>query len=136
MMNSQDYLLDLWYNLSGIEKKDVLIMPNIEELIRTEWSPVFEKLMRNRLLMCAFRYVRLHDVNKPKYNRVQKIKDKIEIYERTGNLECLVDIANIALMEFEEGEHPLKHFRSTDDKDHSEIIPDSLYTLTKEKHND
>jgi hypothetical protein len=122
MMNSQDYLFDLWYNISGIEKKEVNIMPDIEELRRTEWSPVFEKLMRNRLLMGAFRYGRLKAKDKPKYNRVQKIKDKIEMYERTGNLEFLVDIANIALMEFEEGEHPLKHFRSTDDKDHSTII--------------
>jgi len=132
MMNSQDYLLDLWYDITGIEKKKIRIMPDIEELRKTEWSPVFEKLMRNRLLMGSFRYGCLHDVNKPKYNRVQKIKDKIELYERTGNLECLVDIANISLMEFEEGEHPLKHFMSTDDKDHSTIIPDQ----TKEIYND
>lgn len=119
-MNSQEYLLDLWYNLSGIKKLEIEKMPDIEELKKTEWSPTFERLMRNRLLMGAFRYGRLHAKDKAKYNRVQKIKDKIVLYEETGNLECLVDIANIALMEFEEGKHPNKHFKSTDDKDHTQ----------------
>jgi hypothetical protein len=119
-MNSQEYLLDLWYDMSGIEKSESVKMPAIEELKKTEWSLTFERLMKNRLVMGAFRYGRLHAKDKPKYNRVQKIKDKIILYEETGNLECLVDIANIALMEFEEGEHPNKHFKSTDDKDHSQ----------------
>lgn len=77
---------------------------SLEGLRLTEWSPVFEKLMRNRLVMGALRYGRLHDNGKPRYDRVASIRKRLGVFERTRNKELLVDIANLCLLEFEEGE--------------------------------
>lgn len=91
---------------------------NILDLKSTEWSPLFEKLMRNRLVLGAFRYGRLAAFLKPQYNRVESIEKRILLYKKTGNTEFLVDIANLCLCEFVEGKHPNKHFNAIDDGEH------------------
>lgn len=91
----------------------------LEELESSEWSPEFEKLMRNRLIMGAIRYGKLHDENKPWYDRVPSVIRRVKAYEETGNIEHLVDAANECLLEFEESRHPNKHFASIDDGEHT-----------------
>jgi hypothetical protein len=83
---------------------------SVDALERSEWSPRFERLMRNRLIMGAMRYGRLHAVSKPAYDRLQGLRKRLEQYQQSGNLECLVDVANMALLEFEEGTHPNRHW--------------------------
>lgn len=93
-------------------------------LTKTEWSPQFEKLMRNRLIMGAMRYGKLKDKRKHpgKWNLVGAIKSKIKLWHQTGNDEYLVDIANYCLLEFECGNHPQKHFHALDDHhDHCKL---------------
>lgn len=88
---------------------DAKALPN------TEWSARFEQLMRNRLMMGALRYGKVHAPGKPKWNRSAGIRKRLAQYEETGNLECLVDVANLALLEFEEGTHPKKHFNAMEE---------------------
>lgn len=90
-------------------------LPGLGILRLTEWSPKFETLMRNRLIMGGIRYGRLGSSGKSQYDRCEYIDRKVQEYQSTGNLECLVDIANLALCEFVEGVHPLKHFASVGD---------------------
>lgn len=94
------------------------LLPNMDKLSDTEWSPKFEKYMRNRLIMGAFRYGHLHDPKKPQFDRIVSARKRLELYEKTGNTEYLVDVANMCLLEFEEGTHPSKHFKSMDDGKH------------------
>lgn len=96
-------------NLQGINRK-----PPLPELEETEWSSEFERLMRNRLIMGAIRYGLLGDPNKPQYDRVEYMRRKLKEYEESGNMECLVDVANLALCEFVEGTHPNRHFAAVD----------------------
>lgn len=83
---------------------------NLRDLERSEWSPRFERLMRNRLVMGALRYGLIHARQKRPYNRVAGARKRLAQYADTGNLECLVDVANMALLEFEEGRHPTRHW--------------------------
>ena len=92
----------------------------LADLARTEWSPQFERLMRNRLVMGALRYGPLHAPGKRPWNRPAGIAKRLAQYIRTGNTEYLVDVANLALLEFEEGTHPTKHFSAAIDGDHSQ----------------
>lgn len=81
-----------------------------DSLLKSEWSPKFEKAMRSRLVIGAFRYGLLNDPTKKGYDRLGRILHEVEAYIKDGNDERLVDIANHALLEFEEGKHPNKHF--------------------------
>src|SRR3954468_9098065 len=91
---------------------------SFNSLKKSEWSPEFEQLMRNRLIMGALRYGLLNDSGKPNYDRMASIKKRADKYAETGNLEFLVDMANLCLLEFEEGQHPNKHFHAVDDGEH------------------
>ena len=91
-------------------------LPSLETLKRTEWSKEFESLMRNRLIMGAMRYGRLGKP-KPKWDRLSSIAKKVSAFKQDKNKELLVDIANLCLVEFVEGEG---YFTSADDEDHTE----------------
>ena len=86
----------------------------LEELYQSQWSPKFEELMRNRLVMGAMRYGLLHAPGKKQYDRVASVKKRVQLYAETGNLEHLVDCANECLLEFEESRHPQRHFGAQD----------------------
>ena len=80
------------------------IAPNeFDELRQSEWSFTFEHLMRNRLVMGAMRYGKIHAEGKPRYDRIKGALKRLRQYQATGNLEALVDVANLMLLEFEEG---------------------------------
>lgn len=68
--------------------------------------------------MGAFRHGLFKAPGKRKFNRVASMRIRLTKYEETGNLEHLVDIANLCMLEFEEGDHPNKHFHSQADADH------------------
>lgn len=92
--------------------------PSLAELKQTEWSRNFENLMRNRLLMGAFRYGLIRGKGEQGYDMIRSMRRRIELYEETGNLEYLVDVANVAMLEFEWPSKHNAHFSSVDDGEH------------------
>ncbi len=69
--------------------------------------------------MGAYRYGLLNAQDKPEYDRCADIKRRIDEYVESGNMEHLVDVANLAMLEFEEGKHPRRHFAARDDTEHT-----------------
>lgn len=121
MVSRDRFTRNAWRRLAGLPESDEL-PPTLAELRQTEWSQAFEALMRNRLILGAFRYGRLGGQFKPQYDRTQAILLRTAQYAATGNLELLVDVANLAMLEFVEGRHPRKHFRASDDGAHVEVV--------------
>lgn len=116
------FLKNLWRWAAGLPEIAEGAARYTEDMWQTEWSPRFEKLMRNRLIMGALRYGKLNAPGKPQYDRMASIQKRAKLYAETGNLEILVDIANLALLEFEEGRHPKRHFTAIDERDdHVEV---------------
>ena len=115
-----------WYNANrsrltkGLPETGLAIHL-IDELKVSEWSPEFERLMRNRLLMGSIRYGKLRAKGKPAYDRTGSIIKRLERYKETGNKEFLVDCANLCLVEFVECKHPKAHFSAVDGGEHVEI---------------
>lgn len=72
----------------------------------------FISAMFNRLYIGTFRYGLIGANGKPSYDRLADIQRRLDLYRETGNDELLVDIANMAFLEFVEGVHPHKHFES------------------------
>jgi len=98
---------------------------NLLDRFKTEWSPRFEQYMRNRLVMGSIRYETFADKRRKAkvYNYVKEMKRRIAAYEQTGNSEFLVDIANMALLEFEFPYLPNAHFNNENDHNiHAEPV--------------
>jgi hypothetical protein len=119
-MSHCPFLTEMWYNLAGkpYKKKEIKILPPLDELKNSEWSDEFEQLMRNRLIVGSFRYGLLKDSDRPSYKRVSSIIDRLKLYLEDGNTEHLVDAAAISLAEYVCGDHKLKHFGPNDDHIH------------------
>lgn len=93
--------------------------PSLDELKRTEWIPEFEQYMRNRLVMGGIRYETFKEkLHHNKYDCLEYIRRKLREYENTGNLECLVDAANLLMIEYASPHHPHPHFTPGDDTSH------------------
>ena len=105
--------------LSGISFQETNELPSLR---RTEWSQRFERFMRNRLLLGAYRYGLINDKDKSGHDFCGDIIRRIAEYVNTGNMECLVDVANMAMLEFEEGNVQGRHFSSSDDGEHIKEI--------------
>jgi hypothetical protein len=77
--------------------------------------------MKNRMVMGAFRYQPLSYQKSfnIQYDNLKSIRRRLKLYELTGNLEHLVDCANICMIEFMVGNHEKRHFKSIDDGEHA-----------------
>lgn len=54
------------------------------------------------------------------FNCVPSINSKIKLYEKSGNVEALIDAINYILLEIRFGTNPKKRFNVTDDEDHAD----------------
>lgn len=115
MVNLHELMRDRLLKKAGVTKT------TLADRCETEWSPRFERLMRNRLVMGSFRYQSFAEKRKMKWNydTAEEAIKRIRKYQEDGNTEHLVDGANMCLLEFEFGEHPNKHFESIDDGEHA-----------------
>lgn len=90
------------------------------ELQSTQWSSRFEKLQRNRLIVGAVRYSTFEEKKDQQhgYDLLGSARQRLDLYETTGNQEHLVDCANLCMIEFECPTHPAPHFTAIDDGIH------------------
>lgn len=125
-MKGHPLFWDLWLWKCGLpEEADKVIkeIPSMESLRKTEWAPNFEEhmraavryhpslrwskrfeeLMRDGLIMGAFRYGLLNARGKPQFERTGSAVKRLKVYLEGGDQWQLVDIANMCLLEFEEG---------------------------------
>jgi hypothetical protein len=72
------------------------------------YKNAFVILCQNRMVQGFFRYGALG--NQGMIDRAGYLMKKGLIYEETGNKECLIDCANVAMAEYMESRHPRKHF--------------------------
>lgn len=72
-----------------------------EEIRALQWDDEFEEYCRNRMIMGAFRYGTLPtNRDKDSSHLFQSIKDRLDLFLKTHDLELLVDIANFARVGF------------------------------------
>lgn len=97
--------------------------PSLDELREKQWSPAFERLMRNRLIIGACRYETFDEKRaNNQYKIMESIKERLAKYEDTGNQEHLVDCANLLMIEFECPTHATPHFEASDDGQHVQKV--------------
>jgi hypothetical protein len=92
------------------------------EMRATEWSKVFEEHMRTRLIMGRFRYGAMKDPAKGKFDNIGSAIARLQKYQKQGNQELLVDVANLCMIEFTHPNHNNPRFWSEDDGEHAEPL--------------
>ena len=92
--------------------------PGLDEIAKIQSCPSFEQYRKNRMIMGYFRYGSLaSQIGKAKYDNVGSIAKRLSLYNRDHNREHLVDIANLAMIEFVT--HPEYPFNAPDDTEHA-----------------
>lgn len=95
----------------------------------TEWSIKFLQGMLNRMGMSFFKYGSIKAAYPHKVDAIKSLKLRLNKYEKTGNTEYLIDVANFAMIEFTLPKHPDAHFKPEDSRAspgryfHGEIDP-------------
>ena len=93
--------------------------PSLDEIARIQSCPQFEEYRKNRMIMGYFRYGSIQSqIGKAKYDNIGSIEHRLSIYKSDHNREHLVDIANLAMIEF--ATHPNYPFRAVDDGIHTQ----------------
>lgn len=104
------------YMRKRLMSRIALRVPSYIELMASEVCPEFKRACMARKLFGAFRYGLLRASDKPRYDRVTDMIKRLERYRRDRNAEHLVDVANLAELEYAEGGGA---FRAVDDGEHT-----------------
>ena len=78
-----------------------------------EYNKFFLQGMLNRMAVSYHKYGMMKDAGK-RIDQVKSLKVRLDKYIETGNTEWLIDVANMAMIEFTHSQHPHGHFRATD----------------------
>jgi len=121
MTDREDFLGPLWRRAAGKSLPEDVVGFSFRQLKEESWSPRFEDLMRNRLLIGCYRYGRFGPQQAAAYDMVPSIIKRLKTFKDDGNLEHLVDAANLCMLLFVHGESVGMMVTAQDDTDHTEL---------------
>lgn len=93
-----------------------------EALLDQYTSRKFHDLMDNRMMVSHYKYGDSRLAYPEKVNALKSLRERLALYLETGNAEWLVDVANMAMLEFMHPSLPNAHF-SAKDSDASPGLP-------------
>lgn len=82
-----------------------------EKILSTEFSEDFIEKMRGSMIQSYYKYGRVSDNYPAIGNAIEDLKQRLQLYEETGNIDYLVDVSNFAMIEAMYPKHPNAHFR-------------------------
>jgi hypothetical protein len=86
----------------------------VTEVPSSEFCVPFVQGMIDRMNMSYFKYGLVEEAYPNKVDAIGSLKQRLEKYADTGNLEYLMDAANFAMIEFMRPRHPKAYFKATD----------------------
>lgn len=81
-------------------------MESKEEILRRDWSKEFIIKMERAIETSHYKYGWMSDTYPELAQAVKCIQERLDLYNRTHNLEYLVDIANFAMIEYKHPSYP------------------------------
>lgn len=95
------------------------------DILATEWSYRFEHLQKSAMITSFHKYGKVtanHSKDNNHMPAIENLKKRLERYLETGNTEFLVDVANFAMIEYMNPQHPNAHYKFTDTKDGCDLV--------------
>lgn len=118
------FLDNLWRWKAGVSEIDLSArpMPDLESLRDSEQVEEIDRFCRNRLIMGAFRYGLIRNQDYSKYDLPGEAIIRIRQYEKTRNLEHLVDAINMCKLSYINGRRRGELMQAGDDTRHTPQI--------------
>lgn len=91
-----------------------MILKETKGVPESENSEQFHQGMVDRMGMSYFKYGRVAEAYPEKVDAIASLKARLDKYDRTGNTEFLMDVANFAMIEFMHPRHQDAYFEPTD----------------------
>lgn len=88
-----------------------------------------------RTVLDGYKYGWASDTYPELADAVASLEQRLEMYKRTGNRECLVDIGNFAMIEYMRPRHPDAHFEATDSDQSPGLVGISYKQMMEELNN-
>lgn len=89
-------------------------MTENERILSRSWSEEFVALQKNRIIVSHYKYGWPSQTYPELAQAYKCIRERLDLYEATGNTEYLVDVANFAMLEFKFPAIPGAKFIATD----------------------
>lgn len=88
----------------------------VEQILKTEYSEEFDNLRKKMMATSFYKYGSLKENYKTEkcIDAIKSLKQRLNKYLETGNIEFLADAANFAMIEFMYPQHPKAHYKPTD----------------------
>lgn len=80
----------------------------------TEFMPEFVCRMMRAMAVSFHKYGPVAKGFPARFNAIKCLKDRLKLYEETGNQDYLTDVANFAMIEVMRPSHPAPHYTPTD----------------------
>jgi hypothetical protein len=105
----------------------------VEQIIARDWNSDFIQRMQNHIVVSHYKYgwtadTYAHKLADPYACAMQRM----ELYQKTGNTEHLIDAANFMMIEYTYPQHPQAHFRGTDSQESPGLVGISAKELLGE----
>ena len=90
---------------------------DLAAILRRDFSEDFFAKMKGSMLQSHYKYGWVSDTYPELADAIACLKQRLELYEKDGNIDHLVDVANFAMIESMYPRHPNAHFeRLSSDK--------------------
>lgn len=88
---------------------------SLKEILETEFSEDFVEKKKNRMLTSYYKYGKVKEnYENGKFDALACAKERMELYNETGNTEYLIDASNFLMIEYMYPQHENAHFEGTD----------------------
>jgi hypothetical protein len=108
-----------WPKADGSENIDKDTMTDLQW--GEDWLKILD-LMKNRMEMGGYRYDPHRNQRPGQFDNVADAKRRLDLHDKDGNMEHLLDAANITILACLKKAHKKFHFTSIDDGVHAEKI--------------
>ena len=92
-------------------------MTETDQILHRDYSREFDELRKNRMIVSHYKYGWCSQTYPELAQAYKCIRERLDLYEKTGNREYLVDVANFAMIEYCYPAIKGAYFKATDSRE-------------------
>jgi hypothetical protein len=94
-----------------------------QKILNTEYNSDFDEKRKSAMILSFHKYGAVKaNYATGNVNAIDTLKKRLQLYEETGNIEWLIDVGNMAMIEFTHPQHPNAHYKKTESKESPGVV--------------